>query len=62
MIDPPVVARLTAGFIIAFALLPAKSWADAPVTFADETTCKADLISIPADLLPYVTQEVSGRQ
>ena len=61
MIDPPVVARLTAGFIIAFALLPAKSWADAPVTFADETTCKADLISIPADLLPYVTQEVSGR-
>ncbi len=61
MIDPPVVARLTAGFIIAFALLPAKSWADAPVTFADETTCKADLISIPADLLPYVTQEVAGR-
>ena len=61
MIDPPVVARLTAGFIIAFALLPAKSWADAPVTFADETTCKADLISIPADLLPYVAQEVSGR-
>ena len=61
MIRSPVVARLTAGFIIAFALLPAKSWADAPVTFADETTCKADLISIPADLLPYVAQGVSGR-
>ena len=61
MIRSPVVARLTAGFIIAFALLPAKSWADAPVTFADETTCKADLISIPADLRPYVAQGVSGR-
>ena len=61
MIVSPVVARLTAGFIIALALLSAKSWADAPVTFADETTCKADPISIPADLLPYVAQEVSGR-
>jgi lipopolysaccharide assembly outer membrane protein LptD (OstA) len=61
MIRSPVVARLTAGFIIGLALLPTKSWADAPVTFADKTTCKADLISIPADLLPYVAQEGSGR-
>jgi len=31
--------------------------ADAPVVFADETTCPADPIPVPEDLLPYVAQD-----
>ena len=33
--------------------------ADAPVRFADETTCPADPIDIPEELLPYVSQDPS---
>ena len=33
--------------------------ADAPVVFADETTCPADPIGIPEDLLPYVSRDPS---
>ena len=33
--------------------------ADAPIVFADETTCPADPIRIPEDLLPYVSLDPS---
>ena len=31
--------------------------AEAPVVFADETTCPADPIAIPTDLIPYVAED-----
>lgn len=33
--------------------------AEAPIVFADETTCPADPIGIPEDLLPYVSRDPS---
>jgi len=38
-------------------LASAGAAADAPVVFADETTCPADPIAVPEDLLPYVAQD-----
>ncbi|MAF07654.1 MAG: hypothetical protein CL389_07330 [Acidiferrobacteraceae bacterium] len=38
-------------------LTSAVAVADAPVVFADETTCPADPIAVPEDLLPYVSQD-----
>ena len=36
---------------------PASALADTPIVFADETTCPADVIGIPENLLPYISRD-----
>jgi len=36
---------------------PTSALADTPIVFADETTCPADVIGIPENLLPYISRD-----
>ena len=52
-------ARYSAGMLLAVGGLagPASALADTPIVFADETTCPADVIGIPENLLPYISRD-----
>jgi len=52
-------ARYSAGMLLAVGGLagPASALADTPIVFADETTCPADAIGIPENLLPYISRD-----
>jgi LPS-assembly protein len=52
-------ARYSAGMLLAVGGLagPASALADTPLVFADETTCPADAIGIPENLLPYISRD-----
>ena len=47
------------GACIAFLLAPSATSAQAPVVFADESTCPADLIRVPDDLIPYLEMDAT---
>ncbi|MDP7563811.1 MAG: hypothetical protein QF841_04940, partial [Arenicellales bacterium] len=42
-------------------LYPAGLSAEPPLSFASATTCPPDIISIPDELLPYVSKDASGQ-
>ena len=52
-------ARYGAGVFLALGGLagPASISADTPIVFADETTCPADVIAVPENLLPYISRD-----
>ena len=52
-------AGYSAGILLAAGGLagPASALADTPIVFADETTCPADVIGIPENLLPYISSD-----
>jgi len=52
-------ARFGAGALLALGGLagPASISADTPIVFADETTCPADVIAVPENLLPYISRD-----
>jgi LPS-assembly protein len=52
-------ARYSAGMLLAVGGLagPVSALADTPIVFADETTCPADAIGIPENLLPYISRD-----
>ena len=52
-------ARLGTGVVLARGGLaaPASISADTPIVFADETTCPADVIAVPENLLLYISRD-----
>jgi LPS-assembly protein len=47
------------GACIAFLLAPSATSAQAPLVFADESTCPADLIKVPDNLIPYLEMDAT---
>ena len=55
------LAWLFGAVLSSLGLYPAGLSAEPPLSFASATTCPPDIISIPDELLPYVSKDASGQ-